>query len=59
MAEKKGRAAAKGEQPGVSVRISPELRQRAKVYAALNNKSLMAVVDEAVTEYLDAKKRKA
>lgn len=58
MAEKKSKAAAKGEQPGVSVRISPDLRQRAKVYAALNNKSLMAVVDEAVTEYL-AKKRGA
>lgn len=42
---------------GVSVRIAPELRQRAKVFAAENNRSLKNVVDEAVSDYLAAKKR--
>jgi hypothetical protein len=43
---------------GVSVRISPALRKRAKVYAAVNNISLMAVVDTAVEKYLDAQELK-
>ena len=59
MGEKKKRAGkdeAAATAPGVSVRISAQLRQRAKVYAVLNGRSLMDVVDEAVSEYLGRRK---
>ena len=40
---------------GVSVRVSPELRRRVKVYAAKSGRSILSVADEALAAYLKDK----
>lgn len=58
MPEKKKKPTRESEAGGgVSVRMTGAIRQRAKVYAAVNGRSLMSIVDEAVNDYL--KKRGA